>query len=144
MKNLEKYYSEFMNKSHINVNCYWFKVIEGNEYCDNRFCAECGHKFLKWLNEEYKEVKLTEDEKIILKNMSEEYRYIARDKNDYLYIYRNKPERDNVAKAWRPYDEFYIKFYMYNHLFQFIKWTDKKPYKIKELLENCEVVENVD
>ena len=80
MKNLEKYYSEFMNKSHINVNCYWFKVIEGNEYCDNRFCAECGHKFLKWLNKEYKEVELTEDEKIILKNISEEYKYIVREK----------------------------------------------------------------
>ena len=37
MKNIEKYYSEFMNKSHINPNCYWFKVIEGNEYCNGRY-----------------------------------------------------------------------------------------------------------
>ena len=139
MKNLEKYYSEFMNKSHINVNCYWFKVIEGNEYCDNRFCAECGHKFLKWLNEEYKEVELTEDEKIILKNLGEEYRYIARDKNDYLYIYRNKPEWDDSVKVWRSSDDWYLNFSGYNRLFQFVKWTDKKPYKIKELLKNCEV-----
>ena len=137
MKNIEKYYSEFMNKSHINPNCYWFKVIRGNEYCDGRSCGQCGEEFLEWLNEEYKEpIKLTEDERVILKNMSVDYRYIGRDKNGDLYIYRNKPERDNFVKA--------MKFNVYNHLFQVIKWTDKKPYKIKDILENCEVNNDVE
>lgn len=138
MKNLQKYYSEFMNKSHINANCYWFQVIEENEYCDNRFCAECGKKFLRWLNEEYKEVELTDDEKIILKNMGEEYKYITRDKDGNLYIFRNnKPKWSDILHAWRPRnDNECISFSEYNHLFTFVQWTDKEPYKIKELLRN--------
>ena len=115
MKNLQKYYSEFMNKSHINANCYWFQVIE-----------------------EYKEVELTDDEKIILKNKGEEYKYITRDKDGNLYIFRNnKPEWSDILHAWRPRnDNECISFSEYNHLFTFVQWTDKEPYKIKELLRN--------
>ena len=36
----------------------------------------------------------TDDEKMILKNMPKQYKWIARDKNGELTLYENKPERD--------------------------------------------------
>jgi hypothetical protein len=78
-----------------------------------------------------KKPKLTEDEKVILRNLPKEYRWIARDNSRELYIYENKPKKD--GKIWWIYG---LKNQPpFQHLFQFIKWEDKEPYKIKELLE---------
>ena len=33
---------------------------------------------------------------------------------------------------------------MFDKLFQFIKWEDSTPTPIKEVLENCEVVEDAE
>lgn len=85
-------------------------------------------KKLLW---ERKENKLTEDEKAILRNMSEEYKYISRDSNVNLYIYADKPKKLN--KVWSGNDD--VSFEMFNHLFQFIKWEDEEPYLIEDLLK---------
>lgn len=138
MTNLQKYYNELM-KSETMLPCYWHRIINRNLDCQGRSCDYCHKKFLEWLNEEYKEpIKLTEAERVILKNMSEDFRYIARDKNGYLYVYRNtEPDWSDIQQAWRPrHGNECIEFFEYNHLFQFVKWTDEKPYKIKELLSS--------
>ena len=77
-----------------------------------------------------KEPKLNEDEKAILKVLlNEKYKWIARDKNDWLYVYASKPKKgitiwENTGSPMMPFV----------HLFNFIKWEDEEPYSIEELL----------
>lgn len=93
-----------------------------------------------YLLNEYKEpIKLTHDEYIILKNIDEQYQWIARDIKGTLYIYDSKPQKLN--EIWWFNDYIHI-FDIYKHLFQFIKFKDEEPYNIQELLDNCEVVED--
>ena len=74
--------------------------------------------------------KLNEDEKAILKVLlNEKYKWIARDKNDWLYVYASKPKKgitiwENTGSPMMPFI----------HLFNFIKWEDEEPYSIEELL----------
>ena len=84
---------------------------------------------LKKLLWERKDPKFTEDEKAILRNVPKHYKWIARDLNGHLYIYVSKPKKGltiwvNTGLLMLPFD----------HLFQFIKWEDKEPYSIEELL----------
>ena len=75
--------------------------------------------------------KLTEDEKAILRNIPKQYKYIARDNSGALYVYENKPRKDD--KNWWMYGLNNLS--LFHHLFQFIKWENSEPYNIKELLE---------
>ena len=78
--------------------------------------------------------KLNEDEKAILKVLlNENYKWIARDKNDWLYVYASKPKKgitiwENTGSPMMPFI----------HLFNFIKWEDEEPYSIEELLKGEE------
>ena len=83
-------------------------------------------KELLW---ERKDPKITKDEKVILRNLPKEYKWIARDKNGCLYVYASKPEK--VIAIWGGSGLPMIPF---DHLFQFIKWEDEEPYLIEELL----------
>ena len=89
-------------------------------------------KELLW--ERKDEPKLTEDEKAILKVLlNEKYKWIARDKNDWLYVYASKPKKgitiwENTGSPMMPFV----------HLFNFIKWEDEEPYSIEELLKGKE------
>lgn len=75
--------------------------------------------------------QLNEDEKAILKVLlNEKYKWIARDKNDWLYVYASKPKKgitiwENTGSPMMPFV----------HLFNFIKWEDDEPYSIEELLK---------
>lgn len=81
--------------------------------------------FLKELNIEIldKEIELTDNEKIILNNLPSQFNYIARDKNDLLYVYEKKPIKDNVNECY--YASMVIddlSLHMYKHLFKSITW----------------------
>ena len=78
---------------------------------------------------------LTEDEKAILRNMPKKYKYIARDYYGALYIYEKKPKK--CGHVWFRVGSDYSlnNLSLFQRLFQFIKWEDKEPYKIKELLK---------
>ena len=86
-------------------------------------------KELLWERKE--KPKLNEDEKAILKVLlNEKYKWIARDKNDWLYVYASKPKKgitiwENTGSPMMPFV----------HLFNFIKWEDEEPYSIEELME---------
>jgi len=84
---------------------------------------------------------LTEDEKVILRNLKE-YKYVARDsygKGGNLVLCKEFPERNWVLIGGDGYwlenrNQFPCStLRIFNHLFQFIKWEDE-PYSIKELL----------
>ena len=92
-----------------------------------------------WLESEYKEpIKLTDDEKAILKNIDKSYKWICRESDGDLSVCKRKPFKDNTFLFWDSDDvELYFEdFKMFNHLFQFIKWSDVEPYNIEELLKN--------
>lgn len=74
---------------------------------------------------------LSEDEKIILRNINGWYRYIARDKDGLLYLYKIKPKKGfavwhSAGWTWIVVDD---------HLFQMVQWNDKKPTLIVDLLK---------
>ena len=75
---------------------------------------------------------LTEDERVILRNLDKKWKWIARDKDESLGIFNKEPFKD--YDLWRNGRESYD-FSSFKHLFQFIKWTDKEPYNIEELLK---------
>ena len=87
-------------------------------------------KELLW---ERKEPKLTDDEKVILRNVPYDYKWIARDIDGCLYVYESKPK-----KGITMWESDGLPMIPFDHLFQFIQWEDKEPYSIEELLEGEE------
>lgn len=94
-------------------------------------------KFLDQEIEVKEKPKLTEEEKIILKNFDniENYKYIARDKSGDLYIYKNKPSKKTSTWDILDYSIFCHNLFPFSNLFNFIKWGNEEPYLISDLLE---------
>lgn len=79
------------------------------------------------------EPTITDDERTILRNLPDEYRFIARDSDDVLYVYEDAPEKGNIS--WKVYSGSFDKLVMSNKLFQMIRWEDEEPWKIEDLLK---------
>ena len=75
--------------------------------------------------------ELTEDEKIILRNVPKQYEWIARDAGDSLCVYTKRPIKQ--MSVWST-DGWMSPMSLFHNLFQFIKWEDKEPYSIEKLL----------
>lgn len=126
MTNLEKYYDELIS-CYKSPNCYWLEVIKkGN--CHKMSCKKCGMDFVHWLNEEYKEnkepIKLTKVQYEILKCLPQ---------NSSIPISGNEliVHKDNLEMFMNKLGVKIID--SDNH--------EEKLIKIKNILENCEVVE---
>lgn len=133
-----------------------FSFSEGEEgdfwQCGGRRCSECGMskersncslERLKWLLSEYKEpIKLSRLEYDILKYLyyNTRYMYIARSKSGNLFIFDVEPGKNNINSQWNGRGMCGI--LMFNKLFRFIQWEDEEPRAIKEILDNCEVVDD--
>lgn len=112
--------------------------------CDDCFFHEagdhCSNIKVKWLLSEYKEpVKLARFEHDVLKYLLEktQYRFIARERNDTIYIYKRKPKKG--SDAWEIISG-KQNFNLFINLFPFIEWEDSEPTSIEYVLNNCEVV----
>lgn len=58
----------------------------------NGDCDECDRTRRKWAESEYVEHPvISKKDKAFLEYLREEYKYIARDKNDILYAYKSEP-----------------------------------------------------
>lgn len=70
-------------------------------------------------------------------------KYICRDKKGLLNLFENEPYIISEGDSWyaKGKCEYFDNFTQ--QLFQFVKWEDKKYYVIENVLNNCEVVENV-
>ncbi|WP_418220974.1 hypothetical protein [Catenibacterium sp.] len=102
----------------------------------------CSSEKMKWLLSEYREpVKLTRFEQDILKYILEktQYRFIVREKSGNIYIYKRKPKKG--IGAWDSSTGM-LNLNVFINLFPFIKWEDEEPTSIKDVLDNCEVVES--
>ena len=75
---------------------------------------------------------LTEDERVILRNLEDDYKWIVRDETGWLTIHEMYPYINNHHNWVSNGDSNF--FDLFNHIFQFIKWGDK-PYNIEELLK---------
>lgn len=126
------------------LNCYLSRIAANQNYSVDCYresdldCSECLRLSLLELLEEYKEtVKLSKFEYEYLKFAKENgYNFIARDKNNNLYLYSNKP-----WKAENDWDYEDRTTPVFAELFKFVKWENESPMLIEELLK-CEVIEN--
>lgn len=152
MLNAEKYRDEILKivvDSHdfsMNKHNYEIKKCHANNCSDCLFnihgggCS-CSCAAIEWLLSEYKEtVKLSRLEYELLRFWNnKEYKYIARDSNNAVFVYREKPSKN--SKVWGSlYEHRVVK--EFDKLFQFVQWSDEQPTSIKEVLENCEVVDD--
>lgn len=124
----------------------WIKLtgIKANKFVyHENLIFEYNHKYdvmkvyedytLKKVLWERKEIKLTDDERAILRNLPNEYKYIARDSRGELYLYGNMKPQKNISDVWVS-GGYSKKFDLFKHLFQFITWEDEEPYLISDLL----------
>ena len=77
--------------------------------------------------------QLNEDEKVILRSLPKEYKWITRDLSGMVYIFIERPEKGQAI--WYGCGQPMIPFY---HLFLFIEWEDEEPYSIEDLLKGEE------
>lgn len=124
------------------LSCWLHRITtnsNGNNICGVVTCSECLRLSLMGLLEEYKEpIKLTKFEYEYLKVAKEnEYNFIARDNDGCVFLYRNRPWKDELS--WDYSGKFMIVF---EELFKFVKWADEEPCNIDEILSNCEVIED--
>lgn len=101
----------------------------------------CSIAAMLWLLSEYKEpIKLSRLEYDILKYISDntKYLYITRDDCNGLFLYGIEPTKGDGC--W--YGKYYAGMAAFSKLFQFVQWSDEKPTSIKEVLDNCEVVDD--
>ena len=78
------------------------------------------------------EKTITEDEKTILRNLPGKYEWIARDESGVLYIYHDKPKKEEFMWV----DGFENRcLNLFNHLFGMVKWEDDEPWRIEDLLK---------
>ena len=147
MLKIEKIKKEIKNydtNNNVYFGCYLANFESNIDYEEsdclkNILCSECLRLSLLNLLEEYKEpVKLTRFEYEYLKVAKEnEYNFIARDNDGCVFLYRNRPWKDELS--WDYSGKFMIVF---EELFKFVKWADEEPCNIDEILSNCEVIED--
>lgn len=76
-------------------------------------------------------IKISDDERVILSNIEDNYIWIARDRDGSLYVYDNKPEKRN--SYWS--GNIYKRANIFEHLFQWVRWGDDEPVNFRELLK---------
>lgn len=156
MLNAEKY------KEELKENGEYFAVSKNGKlsHCSVHLCdkcifcngEDCHTNEFNWLFEEYKEpIKLTRFEYDFLKNINERWKWIARDEDNYMCLYEVKPHKEECEGTWKPEspvdDVFNLTGVCFNDLFSraffdFVRWADEEPYNIKDILENCKVLDD--
>lgn len=153
MLNAEKYREEILENSNVvsdfsmSKDKHTIKKCLG--VCKDCFFHEagdhCSNIKVKWLLSEYKEpIKLSRFEYDILKYLSDNTRhmYITRDGNGNIFLYDVEPEKSKSAPWWTCRGMCHTG--MFNKLFQFVQFADEEPRAIKDILENCVVVNDAE
>ena len=118
----------------------------------NNFGYSCKDSRERWLNAEYVEPpQLTKQEMAFLVALNPSFQYVARDKRGELTFFRTKPEINPFLEKWsvcvQQYETPHLSDFaqhcmsfmkdqnLFAFRFDFIKWGDKEPWSIKELLK---------
>lgn len=155
MLNAEKWKKEILD---ITEGGYYFAVSKDRQNiarsCDGLKCEncifdeeddhDCGCNFsrMKWMLSEYrKPVKISKLEYGILEYLfkNKQYKFIVRERNDCLYIYKSNPKKE--VDGWQSLS-MSCGLNPFNGLFEFVKWEDKEPTSIEDVLNSCEVIED--
>ena len=146
MRNVDWYKDELIkmaNKhSYVYVSNEKVEGCGGSEQFIKFIRNEASRGFIEWLYKDYN-FELSKVEYEVLKYFYREgRRYIARDKNNELFLYKNSPIKS--VDQWiidrdGSWDFTYLK--PFENLFSFIKWEDMKPTPIQDILKNCEVTD---
>ena len=146
MKNREKFAKEILD---IACNGATIAVTQENKVvcCGDINCSQClfgkkdnyvyycdDEKRMQWSESEYVEKPtITSREKNFLDLLLPKWKYIARDNNNELYIYNEKPTRRDYD--WYLNDGIFcrISTMFFGNMFDFIKWEDEKPWSIEDL-----------
>lgn len=78
------------------------------------------------------EKQFSKDEKTIARNFPKEFEYAARDEDEELWLYKERPNKGECEwnLEWSPVQN--INFF--NHLFQQIQWEDDEPTLISDII----------
>ena len=79
-----------------------------------------------------KKYQFSANEKTILRSLSEEWKWLARDKNGLLYVYTHKPLKS--SNCYSCTHGSYADFDTFGHSFQAIQWTDDEPVEIEKVI----------
>ena len=104
--------------------CLFYKTDDYGSYCDDE-------EPMKWAESEYVEPKptITSREKNFLDLLLPNYKYIVRDKNGFLLVYKEKPIK--ILETWGIANCALI--HMFDIKFDFIKREDEEPWSIEDL-----------
>lgn len=121
------------------------ELIEKFELCELINKCDCKIKELKsckncqldWLQAEHKEpIKLSDAERVILENVDNDFEWICRDEDNTISVFTDEPSKMiDGSGFWCRVEGDFNNLECFNHLFQFIKWSDIEPYNIEELLK---------
>lgn len=156
MKNFEAYEDKIkglegkiaLNKSNELVSCSGFRCSDckfsgrGN----GKYCLQ---NMFEWLYKEHQKpkIKIPLATKYFLESLNDKYEWIAKDEDGAVWCYKFKPEKytQDKNKRWTVYGKGNIVGFndvFKKELFNFLSWEDEEPTNIKELLENCGVIED--
>lgn len=148
MKNKEKYAMKIVEIACDGKSVAVDKRTGEVDSCDYIMCGNClfdgkhgCHEIRReWAELEYIEkYVISKRDREFLEYIKEEFRYIARDKNDKLCAYNLKPYKSKNYSKWSINDYDYLDL-NYNVDFPMIKWSDEEPWFIEDL-KKLEVVE---
>lgn len=80
------------------------------------------------------EPTITSIERVLLENVEKKYKYITRDHDSKLYLFGEKPTKENVMWLCKP-DSYIASLTIYSRLFPMVKWEDEEPWLIEDLLK---------
>lgn len=127
MKNKD-YYAERLKRGRLCVKA--DLTSPWKESVCNGDCNGCMGRFLSWLDDEA--VLITLQEKEFLKMISTEFKYIVRDEDGSLYLYKKKPRKG--ADMWFEVECRLISGLNKNAL-KGIRWEDDEPFCIDDFVE---------
>lgn len=92
------------------------------------------YRYPVWKRED---LTITSAEKVLLKNIAKNFKYIARNRDSTLFVYGDEPEKEvGTLNMWlRKPDSYIANLAVYIHLFPMVKWEDEDPWLIEDLLK---------
>ena len=150
MKNKEKYAKEIIEIA-CSGNAVAVSKVNGKPIaCENNNCKNCyryndfyfceEERFKEWAESEYIEKPVISKRDItFLDYLDKELKYIARDENGELSVYKTQPIRNEMYCNWVS-DDCLNLYICFNVDFSMVKCEDSEPWLIEDL-KKLEVVE---
>ena len=135
----EKFKLIFPEKSYTsrvyNNKLEYFNYIKNGWFLYNisMYSLLCSDFKIKKLSKKILDKNFTNVELTLLENLNKEYRWIARDKRNTLYVYK-EDEPFTTGTVWNNYSGNYVRF-PYDDIFKSISWEDKKPTYIDDYVD---------